>query len=700
MVVQTNKEIMMRFKKYLLSVIVLLASHSMFAQKAITVALDGSGDFKSIQDAINSLPEKATAPRLITIKKGIYKEKIFIDKNFISLRGEDPKQTIITISLAREEWRCAGNDDYGTATINLKGSDIKLENISFINTYGKDNTKDRVFDCPLDSLKKKTVKPTGHQMALRSFATTRLIVINCIFTAYGGDTVSPWNVDNGMFYFKDCTMEGGVDFYCPRGWAYAENCTFICHSKEAAIWHDGSKDKSSKTVLMNCKFIGDDGFKLGRYHREAQFFLVNCHFPANMADADIYQKEAVPPNMLNWGKRVYYYNCHRDGGDYKWHADNLPENITPDLINSNWAFEGKWKMETEENDVVAAVAANQNVMLTTAAVKTSIVKEKDLVAENMLLYQRANGGWPKHFQGDKKVDYNHQLTETELKELRSGYDAGIDATIDNEATTKEIKYLVNIYKKTNNEAYKKAAEKGITYLLKAQYANGGWPQYYPDFSSYRSEITYNDNAMINVLNVLQDVIDGKNGMDVIDRSYVGQCTDAVQRGIDCILKTQLKQNGKLTAWCAQYDAKTLMPAKARKFELASLSGMESVGIARFLMRMDNPTPAIIAAVKGAALWFDKVKIVGYKFVDIVAPSEKSGKDRVLQADPNSIIWARFYDIDTNEPFFSGRDSERKKTIAEVENERRIGYAWYGVWPTKLLAKEFPDWVAKWNIKVN
>ena len=195
-----------------------------------------------------------------------------------------------------------------------------------------------------------------------------------------------------------------------------------------------------------------------------------------------------------------------------------------------------------------------------------------------------------------------------------------------------------------------------------------------------------------------DVVKHTNDMDVIDTLYYRKCVFAVQRGIDCILKTQVKQNGKLTAWCAQYDAKTLQPAKARMFELPSLSGMESVGIVRFLMRIEDPSKDIISSVKGAMEWFDKVKIVGYKFVDIAAPNEASGKDRVfVPDDKGGVIWARFYDLETNEPFFTGRDSQRKKTVAEIENERRTGYAWYGTWPAKLIEKEYPAWKAKWNI---
>jgi PelA/Pel-15E family pectate lyase len=290
------------------------------------------------------------------------------------------------------------------------------------------------------------------------------------------------------------------------------------------------------------------------------------------------------------------------------------------------------------------------------------------------------------------------LTEAELKELQSGYEAGIDATIDNEATTKEIKYLVKAYKTYKIAAYLTAATKGVDYLLKAQYPNGGWPQFYPDFSSYRSQVTYNDNAMINVITVLEDIVAGKNDFDVMDKAYIPKCSEAIKKAVDCVLKTQIKQNGKLTAWCAQYNAKTLQPEMARKFELASISGSESVGIVRFLMRQPNPTKEIITAVNSAVEWFEKVKIVGYSVTEIKAPQETSGKDRVLVKEDNSVIWARFYTLDTNEPIFVGRDSQPKKTLAEIENERRVGYAYYVINPAKLINEEYPKWAAKWRIK--
>ena len=331
-------------KNFLLIICLILFS-KVFAQQKIIVAADGSGKYRTIQGAINSLPDSAAQPRIIFIKNGIYKEKIYLEKHNIILQGESKEKTILTNSIARDEWRCMHNEDWGVATLNIDGNDITLQNMSIINSYGFDNTKDRTIFCPSDTSPShiKSIKPNGHQMALRTMSATRLKAINCLFKAYAGDTVSPWNVEFGMFYFKDCEMEGGVDFYCPRGWAYAEGCTFTAHTGDATIWHDGSKIKDSKTVLVNCSFKGYDGFKLGRYHKDGQFYLIECKFAANMADKDIY---LVPTsNTIQWGRRIYYYNCHKTGGDYKWFADNLSlaeGDVDVKKINANWVFGNRW----------------------------------------------------------------------------------------------------------------------------------------------------------------------------------------------------------------------------------------------------------------------------------------------------------------------------------------------------------------------
>lgn len=313
--------------------------------KKIIVATDGSGDFTSIQAAINSLTDSAATPRTIYLKKGVYKERLFIEKSNIIFEGEDRDKTIITQDIARDEWRCDHPDDWGVATMNVNGNDITLLNLTLANDYGFHVKESRTINCAADTITHtKVIANNGHQMALRTIKATRLKAINCHFRAYAGDTVSPWNTIDGMFYFKDCSMEGGVDFYCPRGWAWAENCDFYANTGPASIWHDGSGNEDSKTVLMNCRFKGYDGFMLGRYHRDAQFYLVNCLFAANMKDTAIYRVPTT--NVIQWGHRVYYYNCHRQGGnDFSWYANNLPAGVKATDITVNWVFKNRWNPE-------------------------------------------------------------------------------------------------------------------------------------------------------------------------------------------------------------------------------------------------------------------------------------------------------------------------------------------------------------------
>ena len=340
---------MKRFLSYTFLWILLCLGNvdQLFAQKnsrKIVVAKKGKADFRTIQGAINSLPDSSASMRTIYVKNGVYREKVYLEKNMITIEGESREKTILTAAIARDEWRCLHNDDWGVATLNIDANDIGLLNISVINSYGLDHPNEKMIDCPQDSVTgKKSIRAFGHQMAVRTMNATRLKAINCIFRAYAGDTVSPWNVDNGMFYFKDCIIEGGVDFYCPRGWAYAENCTFIHRRGDAAIWHDGSKHEDSKTVLVNCNFEGYDGFKLGRYHRDAQFYLINCSFADNMADKAIYR---VPTNnTIRWGERIYYYNCNRKAGNFAWFANNLhqaPNAVAAKDINTQWVFGNRW----------------------------------------------------------------------------------------------------------------------------------------------------------------------------------------------------------------------------------------------------------------------------------------------------------------------------------------------------------------------
>lgn len=318
-------------------------------------------------------------------------------------------------------------------------------------------------------------------------------------------------------------------------------------------------------------------------------------------------------------------------------------------------------------------------------------KEAIRIADNVLFYQRDTGGWYKNIDMAQELTAkNREVLIVEKKNLN-------DSTIDNNATTDQIQYLAKVYNATKLERFKEGCLKGINFLLKAQYPNGGWPQYYPQGNlAYHMRITYNDEAMIRVMNLLREIAGTNPDYKFVDEKLKTKADQAVAKGIDCILKSQIRVDGKLTAWCAQHDQKTLAPAPARSYELVSISGQESVGIIRFLMSIDKPSPEIIEAVQGGVAWLDSVKITGIKVIEKPDPSLAEGFDRVVVEDPAAPpTWARFYEIGTNKPFFCGRDGVKKYSLAEIEYERRVNYQWYTNNPALLLAKEYPEWQAKW-----
>lgn len=307
------------------------------------------------------------------------------------------------------------------------------------------------------------------------------------------------------------------------------------------------------------------------------------------------------------------------------------------------------------------------------------------IAENVLLYQRNIGGWPKNIQ------MQLPLTAKQKQDLLDLKDSTDDVTTDNGATTQEMVFLSKMYRQTQDERFKKAFLWGLNYILEAQYENGGWPQFYPLRKGYYSHITYNDDSMVNILKLLKHLKDGTNKYSIKpDNETIIKIKAAFNKGIDCILKTQYKQNGVLTAWCAQHDEKTLEPAKARAYELPSLSGKESAQIVLLLMSIENPSKEIITSITSAVAWFEKVKINGLRKEQIYNDVGKIINKRMIPDQSAPAIWARFMELEDNTPFFCDRDGVKKASLLEIGEERRNGYAWYTNEPQKLLEK-YPEW---------
>ena len=317
--------------------------------------------------------------------------------------------------------------------------------------------------------------------------------------------------------------------------------------------------------------------------------------------------------------------------------------------------------------------------------KTNEAKE---IAENVLLYQREIGGWPKNIQ------MQNPLSEAEKQHLKALKSSTKEITTDNGATIQEMLFLSKMYAQTKDKKYENAFLKGLDYLLAAQYENGGWPQFYPLKKGYYTHITYNDDSMVNILNLLKEIKNNTNFFAIKPADDILKKIEiAFQKGIDCILKTQYKQNGILTVWCAQHDENTLLPAKARAYELPSLSGAESAEIVMLLMSIENPSKEIINAVESAVSWFEKVKITGLKEVKTYNEKGKIIDKKMIPDENAPAIWARFSELEDNTPFFCDRDGIKKATLAEIGSERRNGYAWYKTTPQKVLNK-YPKWKEK------
>jgi pectinesterase len=312
--------------------------------------------------------------------------------------------------------------------------------------------------------------------------------------------------------------------------------------------------------------------------------------------------------------------------------------------------------------------------------------EARAVAENVLIYQRNTGGW------QKNIPMHQKLTESAKQTVLAAKDKTDDSTMDNDATYMEMIFLAKVYNKTHDTKYRDAFMKALNYILSAQYpSNGGWPQYYPLHGGYYTHITYNDNLMINVMTILKGIMERDELFAFVDDpAMIKRCTDAFNKGVDCIIKTQYRQNGKLTCWCAQHDENTLQPAPARAYELPSLSGSEGADIVLFLMEIKKPTPEIKQAIANAVEWFEMVKITGIKLEPFT--NSDGQRDRRVVTDPSApAIWARFYQLDDNLPFFCDRDGVKVYSLAEIGHERRNGYSWYTNAPQKAIDK-YKEWI--------
>ncbi len=314
------------------------------------------------------------------------------------------------------------------------------------------------------------------------------------------------------------------------------------------------------------------------------------------------------------------------------------------------------------------------------------------IADNILLYQRDNGGWPKNY--DMQAILSPDQIENLIKTKNQQH-----TTFDNSTTYTHIEYLTKVYTITHIQKYMDACLKGLSFVFSAQYPNGGWPQFFPLEKGYSRRITFNDGAYIGIMELLKKINDNNPNFSFVGSEIRKQAKDAYDKGLECILKMQIVNQGKPTAWCQQHDEITLQPAWARAYEMPSICNGESVGIVMHLMNIANPDQRIIESVHSAVEWFNESKIYNTRVETIKSAPEKtpykiSTSDRIVVTDSFAPpIWTRFYEIGTARPLFSDRNSKFLYSLAEVSRERRDGYGWYTYAPQKVLDK-YSKWLKK------
>jgi pectinesterase len=279
-------------------------------------------------------------------------------------------------------------------------------------------------------------------------------------------------------------------------------------------------------------------------------------------------------------------------------------------------------------------------------------------------------------------------------------------------TYPQLRFLAQVISAGHAEQkYLAAFYRGLAFILRAQYDSGGWPQYAePLRAGYYVNITYNDDAMIGVMEFLEDILNKAWFMGFVweDPEVIAQVKAARDKGIECILNTQQRTDAEhgnvLTAWCQQHDPVTLAPADGRAYELPLLTPMESAEVVLYLMNIKNPGPRITRAIEGAAAWYKKTAKVGYITERIYDQKMINGdvRELIYTGNPQDMVWGRFYDLETGmQDVYTHRDGIKRYTFHETPYSTRHGYAFlnnrgmevlaqYEVWRQRQPDKNYPQ----------
>jgi len=338
-----------------LAVLMSLAAHaaSVTVKPDIVVAQDGSGNFPSVQAALDSIPKGNTERKIIFIKNGTYNEHIRLENSFLTLRGEDRLKTRIVWEINdRRNDPNANSDRKGGASFNLvNASDIVIDNLT------------------IDNPAKLGGKPI---VVFSSGTGTRIVIQNADVTGLGGDTLSLWT--RGLYYHRNIRVTGTYHFVGPRGTCYMADSLIEClGSVNNALFNEGMEEERQKFVLQRCQMISKVPVGLGSNFRDAAWYFIDCQFPDTLKpDGKIFiaQSNVNDPQpvskMFKWATdRIYFANAK--GPDYPWLKDNIDQSPAKNaaVVTAAWTFSGQWDPEGTVPPAVVGVTRGADVVSVT-----------------------------------------------------------------------------------------------------------------------------------------------------------------------------------------------------------------------------------------------------------------------------------------------------------------------------------------------
>jgi pectinesterase len=240
-----------------------------------TVSADGTGNFKTVQEAINAVPDFRKNRTTIFIKAGVYKEKLVLpaSKTNVSFVGEYVEKTILTHDDFASKKNRFGEEmgTTGSTSFYIFAEGFTAENITFENSSG----------------------PVGQAVAVRIDGDMAAFQ-NCRFLGFQ-DTLYPHG-ENSRQYYKNCYFEGTVDFIFGWSTAVFDECTIFCKDHGYITAPSTNENSEFGFVFLNCKITGDapeSSFYLGRPWRPfGKAVFIGCELG----------KHIKPEGWHNWGK--------------------------------------------------------------------------------------------------------------------------------------------------------------------------------------------------------------------------------------------------------------------------------------------------------------------------------------------------------------------------------------------------------------